>query len=72
MSEENNVINLVREDLPIIEITQEMIKAGVNVLNEFDPGDWKDGWVSSSDIVRALYGVLLEPNPSAKRAPPST
>jgi hypothetical protein len=38
------------------------IQAGVDALNQFDPSDWSEGWVSALQIVVALYDAMLLQN----------
>ena len=47
-----------RSALPDIEVTPEMIEAGVGALLLFSVDDWKAGWVSSSEIARAVFGAM--------------
>ena len=40
---------------PEIEITPEMVKAGIGVLNGYEPG-----WVKPSDMVKEIYEVMTK------------
>src|SRR5579883_1731064 len=44
---------------PEIEIRELAIAAGIAALNQFDPSDWAEAWVSSQEIVAALFDAML-------------
>lgn len=43
------------------DIPADVLRAGIDALNQFHPTDWAEGWVSAREVVRALYGAMLAP-----------
>ena len=41
------------------DVSPAILRAGVDALNQFDPRDWNEGWVSAPEIVRALYRAMI-------------